>query len=114
MNKIQPFNSNKNSLNIKIAENEIHKSESDSSEFSITTSHSCESHLNNINQAANQSNRKLSTSIVSLNLPYQQVNQTNHSDRKISSSPVKRRVSQDSGVVSNRGYISCYNVSTPR
>lgn len=98
----------KSSLNIRI-EDEIYKSESGSSDFSVHSTRSCEN---------NSNKRKLSASRTSLNLPHNG-NHANPFKRQISSSPVKsdigsncnRRVSQDSGVVSNRGYISSYNVS---
>lgn len=117
MSKIQSFS--ENSLEIRI-EDELYKSETSSSEFSVPNSRSFESSLNNVNETKkylNSNGRRTSICSASLNVPS---NQAHPVRRQISSSPVKykslgenskRRLSQDSGIDNNRGSISCYNVS---
>lgn len=120
MSKIQSFS--ENSLKIRI-EDESSKSESSGgSESSLPISRSFESSLNNVNETQKyltSHNRRTSVSNGCLDVPHFQHN-IPVAKRQISSSPVKtsylgrnskRRLSQDSGIVSTRGYISCYNVS---
>lgn len=107
-----------NSLEIRI-EDEIYKSETSSSVFSVPISRSFESNLNNVNETKKylySNGRRTSVCNASLKVP----NQSYPVRRQISSSPVKskplgwnskRRLSQDSGIDNNREYIACYNVS---
>lgn len=119
MNKVEPISSSENSLKIRIENDVISNSGSSGSGSNIPMSRSFESHLNNVNETRNYPNiHRNSISNGSLNVPPPQ-HFVPVTRRQISSSPVKhynpgsssrRRLSQDSGIVSTRGYISFYNV----
>lgn len=118
MSKIQPISLSEHSLKIRI-EDDVYKSESSSSESSLPVSRSCDFNLSQVNESKDYlyvNNRRTSVSNISLNVPYQ----AHHVRRQVSSSPIKanhfrinskRRLSQDSGIASNRGFISLYHVS---